>query len=225
MSSAVFVSDAVRAVQALHADIITHPAFHTLTVREQIDRQAQRLVDADRRGNHADAIEIQLSNALRKPARRPLTLATAREAMAREYGFANWNSAVADGGQMPDVVFEAAVDAVVGGDLDLLTRLLVGDPSLATARSSYGHRATLLHYVAANGVEIVRQTVPANADRITERLLEAGADPTATMPVYDGSYPTLSLLLSSSHPANAGVVSAVVELLNASTDRQGALVH
>ena len=58
-------------------------------------------------------------------------------------------------------VFEPAADAVVDGDVDRLRALLREHPELATARSSRPHRCTLLHYLAANGMEGERQRSPA----------------------------------------------------------------
>src|SRR5215212_8919336 len=61
------------------------------------------------------------------------------------------------------VRFEMAVEAVVDGERDTLEALLREDPSLPSARSLRRHRATLLHYIAANGVEGSRQRTPSNA--------------------------------------------------------------
>ncbi len=59
--------------------------------------------------------------------------------------------------------FETAADAVIEGRLTELQALLRDQPPLATARSQREHHATLLHYVAANGVEQYRQKSPPNA--------------------------------------------------------------
>lgn len=63
--------------------------------------------------------------------------------------------------------FEHAVDAIVSGDIGTLSRLLREDPALVRARSTRvnyfdppHHRATLLHYLAANGVQNYRQKSP-----------------------------------------------------------------
>ncbi len=53
--------------------------------------------------------------------------------------------------------FEAAVEAVISGDVETLTARLREDPSLVVQRSGAKHKATLLHYLAANGVEPERQ--------------------------------------------------------------------
>jgi hypothetical protein len=74
-----------------------------------------------------------------------------------------------------------------------------------TDRSSRRHRATLLHYVAANGVEEARQRTPANAVEVATLLLESGADANALADMYMQRCTTLSLLVSSTHPAEAGL--------------------
>ena len=111
--------------------------------------------------------------------------------------------------------FEAAADAVVAGDLDTLRDLLVREPVLATARSARPHRATLLHYLGANGVETERQKTPANAVAVAELLLNAGADPNALCYTYRGGpeQTTLGLLTSSDHPRRAGLTLPLVAVL------------
>jgi hypothetical protein len=79
--------------------------------------------------------------------------------------------------------FESAVEAVINGDLTALEDALRRDPALVRARSSHVccfappmHRATLLHSVAANGVEACRLKAPPNAVEIARTLLRAGAE-------------------------------------------------
>ena len=110
--------------------------------------------------------------------------------------------------------FEAAVEAVIDGDADMLRALLHEDPSLATGRSTREHRATLLHYVAANGVEDERQRTPANAVEIARMIVDAGADPNATAEFYGGGPGSTALvgLVSSGHPYDAGVQEELVEV-------------
>src|SRR4029079_14228007 len=81
--------------------------------------------------------------------------------------------------------------------------LLGAPPELARARSTRithfdppAHRATLLHYVAANGVEGYRQVTPANAVDVARLLLQAGAEVDALADMYGGHHTTLSMLVS-----------------------------
>ncbi|MEO8623485.1 MAG: ankyrin repeat domain-containing protein, partial [bacterium] len=147
-------------------------------------------------------------------------LADAQFLIARAHGFENWaafahhisGDAHADGDHSD---FERAADAIVHGDLETLSALLRATPALIRARSPRLHRCTLLHYVAANGVEDFRQKTPANAVEIARFLLDAGASPDALADTYgaDSLQTTMNLLVSSVHPANAGLQSPIAEAL------------
>jgi len=146
-----------------------------------------------------------------------LDLDDARLVVAHEYGFPAWFNLmefadeVAQGGRA--ATFEQAVEAVVAGDVTRLKQMIRDDPNLVRARSARFHRATLLHYIAANGVEGVRQKTPANAVEIARLLLDAGADPDALAMMYDNLCTTMSMLVSSAHPAGAGLQADLAELL------------
>lgn len=153
-----------------------------------------------------------------------LSLDDARLAIGRYYDFFDWNALAAYVGAVsregPVFEFESAVEAVVDGDLAALEWALRQDPALIHARSGRVccfdppvHRATLLHYVAANGVEACRQKTPPNAVAIARVLLEAGAEPDALADMYGAACTTMSMLVSSSHPAEAGLQVPLVELL------------
>ena len=112
-------------------------------------------------------------------------------------------------------LFEEATDAVVAGDLDRLRVLLDREPRLATAHSLREHRATLLHYVGANGVEWERQRSPANAAAVVDLLIARGADPDALAFTYGGGpgQTTLALATTSVHPDDAGVMGDIAHAL------------
>ncbi|HQR05879.1 MAG TPA: ankyrin repeat domain-containing protein [Gemmatales bacterium] len=166
------------------------------------------------RGKHVDEVKAAT-----------LTLDDAKLLIARENFFDDWTALAvyteavkADG---PVRRFEQAVEAVVSGDVATLRSMLQAHPDLVHARSSRSHHATLLHYIAANGVENVRQQTPANAVDVAKLLLEAGAVPDALADMYDKKCTTMSMLLSSSHPHNAGLQIALAETLL----DHGALLH
>jgi ankyrin repeat protein len=109
--------------------------------------------------------------------------------------------------------FEAAADAIVGGDIRSLAEMTRESPQLIRARSNRPHHATLLHYLAANGVEGERQKSPKNAVEIATLLLNSGAEVDALAEMYEGQHTTMAMLVSSVLPAKAGVQDALVERL------------
>ena len=58
--------------------------------------------------------------------------------------------------------FDNAVEAVINGDEKRLQILLNAHLNLAKQHSNAEHQATLLHYVAANGIEADKQRTPDN---------------------------------------------------------------
>jgi hypothetical protein len=146
-----------------------------------------------------------------------LTIDDARLVVARDYGFDDWASL----SRYTDDIrrnadeqrFELAVDAVIDGRLEELRHLLDEQPGLVRQRSARGHHATLLHYVAANGVEGYRQRTPQNAVEIARLLLDRGSDPNALAHMYGAECTTMSMLVSSVHPAKAGLQISLAELL------------
>lgn len=146
-----------------------------------------------------------------------LDLDDARLLVAQEHSFDDWaalarfTDAVSRDG--PERRFEEAVEAVIAGDVAVLRRALRAHPELVRARSPRRHHATLLHYVAANGVEGSRQRTPPNAVEVATLLLDAGAEPDALADMYDTPCTTMSMLLSSDHPHAAGLQLPLAELL------------
>jgi hypothetical protein len=154
-----------------------------------------------------------------------LDLPDAQLTVARWYDFESWprladyvEAVICDGS--PVSQFESAVEGVISGDVAGLALLLGEHPNLVQARSTRVthfdppvHRATLLHYVAANGVEGDRQKTPSNAVEVTTMLLRAGAEVDALADMYGGRHTTMSMLVSSDHPAKAGLQVALVNTL------------
>ena len=138
--------------------------------------------------------------------------------IARAHGFESWPRLVHHLEELARAssgisTFEQAADAIVNGDLPTLERLLRADPALVRARSDREHRATLLHYVSANGVESFRQKTPKNILAITRLLLDAGAEVDAEADVYGGGATAFALTVTSAHPRQAGVQNDLADLL------------
>jgi ankyrin repeat protein len=152
-------------------------------------------------------------------------LPDAQLTVARAYDYENWARlaehvhGVTDEGSAV-WLFESAVEAVVHGDLATLEPLLHAHPDLVLARSTRVthfdppvHGATLLHYIAANGVENYHQKTPPNAVAVATMLLRAGAAPDALAGMYGGQHTTMSMLVSSEHPARAGLQVPLIDTL------------
>ena len=99
------------------------------------------------------------------------------------------------------------------GDIATLSAMLQRDPELVRARAAREHGATLLHYTAANGHEGYRQNTPANAVDVARLLLEAGAEADALAFMYGFRVTTMEMLVSSAHPAKAGLHEALIDVL------------
>jgi ankyrin repeat protein len=195
---------------------------------EQYKKRAKDLVKACKSGDPAairawaarwgDTDTRQIEQFARAKLAGSCALTAAQFVIARAHGFESWpkmakhletltraNSAVS--------AVETAADAIVSGDLGTLERLLRKQTDLIRARSTREHRATLLHYVSANGVEGYRQKTPKNAVAVAQLLLDAGAEVDAEADVYGGGCTTLGLVATSQHPLRAGVQNDLIDVL------------
>jgi hypothetical protein len=204
-----YVARPVLAVRALwdRSGLLAGPV-----IREQLSQFARALVDAQAAGEYSAAVLVRNwsyggDDELRSAGM--LCLPHARLIVARDHGFTTWSSVEGE----CDPTFELAVDAVVYGRINDLRALVADHPDLPVRRSAYGHRATLLHYTAANGVEIRRQVIPANAADVVAALLDAGADRSAKLHAYGGDFDVLDMFKTSAHPRDAGVAAAVEHAL------------
>ena len=214
----VYVSAQVAAVCDLYQGLVGQGAAQR-TGADQLHLLAERLADGHRRRRRGAFVEI--GNWHPELTGRPeneiwstrLGDRDYLDTVARGHGYPDWEAVSAAQPTRPTPPFERCVDDVLAGDVEAVTGSLRAHPDLVTMRSHWGHRATLLHYLAANGVEIYRQRVPARAPDLARLLLEHGADVAAKANMYGGERATLGMLLSSSHPAHAGVTAELADVL------------
>ena len=192
-----------------------------LSVRPSLEQYKKQSKEFVKLGKSGDAEIVQR---VKKYHPRPgqvldakFALADAQLVIAREHGFESWpkfakHIEALTRENSPVSQFELAADAVVTGDAAALESLLRENPKLIRARSTRVHRAALLHYVGANGVENYRQKSPKNAVEIAKILLDAGAEVDAVADTY-GKGTTLGLVATSIHPKQAGVQIALLETL------------
>jgi len=135
------------------------------------------------------------------------------ETIANEYGFTSWRDLDKGADLIYNQNFERAIEFILAGNLASLKESVRALPDIVKERSPYGHKATLLHYCASNGIEFWRQVVPSNLAEITQFLINSGADVESKMFVYGGEFDTLSLLNTSAHPYKAGVIDQMRAVL------------
>lgn len=143
----------------------------------------------------------------------PWTLQDARQTIASEHGFLTWHQVGMVVPTSYNVHFEEFVDAIIEGRYRDVKKMLSVRPELTSMRSPYGHKATALHYLGSNGVELYRQIVPDNAAQMASLLIAHGADPALTMEVYGGKFTVCQLVMTSAHPAEAGLKDELARIL------------
>jgi hypothetical protein len=205
----IYVDPKVQRVIRLYADLFAGD-FHALPIGKQLDLQAVRLTEAHHGRDEAVCFPIAswhpdlVGRSDERILDHVFEVGDGRVTIAREHGFKDWNQVESLQDGTCDGSFEAAVDTMLSGALFSLRELVLGTPGLLTARSRYGHGATLLHYCGTNGVESYRQVVPLNLAAIVDFLIASGADPAAEANIYGGSTPR-ALFESSKHSYEANV--------------------
>ncbi|MGD1922938.1 MAG: hypothetical protein ACFB03_01940 [Paracoccaceae bacterium] len=206
----VYIANEVAAVCDLHPYLGTAD-FRALPIREQIAQQARTVHAGHKAGDRRIAMHVcswwpdARHKAVDDVMRAEFTYADAALTMSHEYGFADWDAVEALGDLCSEASFESALDDVLAGDIEALDLRLTREPQLVTARSRYGHRSTLLHYVGANGVESHRQRMPMNAPDVARVLLSHGASIAAKANMYGGGQTPYALASTSAHPHGAGI--------------------
>jgi hypothetical protein len=221
----VYVDPQVQKVRKLYADLFTGD-FYSLPVRRQLELQADRLTEAHH--NRDDSVCFQIGSwhpeLVGKQDEQILnhvfSIDDGRTTIAREYGFRNWNDVESIADRRSNVKFETAVNTMLSGNLVLLKGLVGETPDLISARSQYGHSATLLHYAGTNGVESYRQVVPLNLAEIVDFLIASGADLTSEANIYGRSTPR-ELFETSKHSYESEVFKDVITVFKKYEARLG----
>lgn len=102
----VYVSDQVKEVERLHRDLLTDE-MRRLPIRDQLDRQAHRIVEGHEGGDRAVVTHITcwhpklVCRSADEIMNGNFTLDDARQTIAREYGFADWSDVEVRGANPP----------------------------------------------------------------------------------------------------------------------------
>ncbi len=210
-----YISAPVQAIQRLHQH---RQGAYAATVLEDLSGRVDDLME--HQTDQVLAIATYLTNGHPEYAGQAthhipfgsVQRADFEKAVARTVGYRDWTGVEQETRQL-DPDFERAVDLLVAGDKESLEAMLSQKPDLIHQSSAYGHRAALIHYVGANGVELWRQQVPANLPEMLELLLKHGADPRQAHNIYQGNGDVRSLIETSAHPKAAGLSEGLLQVL------------
>lgn len=144
-----------------------------------------------------------------------LTVELKQLAVSRYLGFESFEVLNQSSGTRLNPIFEKAVEMAIDGRLEELKLLMKANPELISERSRLGHKATLLHYISANGVEIHRQRIPENAEAIAGYLIGLSDHPDVESSIYGGGPAStpLCLVISSGHLVDKNIQIPIMRLL------------
>jgi hypothetical protein len=199
----------VQEIRNYYGEAIRHTAFPQ--IQEHLTVLANMLYDGILSGNDYLLAEIsnyhplQLGEPIAELKKANLDLTDCHWTIACEYGYKSWEDVLDLRKTEYNRPFEEAIDQLLDGNINELKNIIQSHPNVLTTSSQHGHKATLLHYTASNGVELWRQQVPMNLPEITTYLLSMGVSKWKLMNVYGSQYDTMTLLKSSLHPYKAGI--------------------
>lgn len=208
----------VQSVYELHQSIIEDRGMYH-TVKAQLTLFVDHLYQQYQAGDERTAIEVKNyhpdhhQSSTEEIFAAKLDLAAFQQTIAREYGYADWHDVIEHANVAFDAQFEQCVNLLLAGEMELLENETDKNPALLSMHSAYGHRAGLIHYIAANGVELWRQVVPENLVEITQMLLRQGADAEQTHNIYNGNETLLALIETSAHPQEAGIAKELMAVI------------
>lgn len=214
----VYKHEIVQDLEAFYGDLLTNLDGY-LAMKEHLEALAARMWEGVQAKNEAILSEISnyhwahLGKSVTLLLEAQLSEDDCKKAIANEYGFRRWTE-VQHMDNPYNTAFEYTINAMLEGDFKAVKRAIAKKKELVNTKSSYGHRATLLHYAASNGVELWRQKVPQNLPDIVRYLVDQGANKKAKMNVYGGEYTAAELLPSSAHPREAGLIDQLSPLLS-----------
>ncbi len=214
----IYVDKQVHALRVLHHDNLQADRS-AIAIRDFLSQQASTLFEAHAQGNEAVVFHLAcwcpplISQKAPHIMQYPVSIDEIRHSVAREHGFEQWAEVEALGDTLFDHDFESAVELALSGKVSALSSLLDAKPQLVNQRSSFAHAATILHYMAANGVESHRQITPLNAAEVLRTLISAGVEVNAAANIYGGGSRVLGLMMSSAHPRNAGILDELENVL------------
>lgn len=221
LSDQLYIHPHVEMVRNLHKKITTNVSESTSVV-SYLNKISENLYQAFLDKDEASHVEFRnhhyffIGKSAEVILNASISIDDVHRAVAKEYGFDNWDRVLEHGNQRFNMGFEHLINAMLEGRIDEVIELVSVNPKLVEERSPFYHRANILHYASANGVEIHRQIVPQNIAEIVNILVTKNADKHALANFYDTRLEPYLLAESSAHIRMAGVRDELLELLKIS---------
>lgn len=218
MSKEIYISGHVQQIQTLYKPIIENLSSYP-TLKKQLKAFLSIAFDSYKAGELTYAIEFSnhhpnwLGKYEEIIAHKNHSWEDFELVIARGYGFKNWDEVTSNGNQSFDIDFENAITFLIHGDINELQSLIDNQPTVLQTKSIYGHRASLIHYIGSNGLEIWRQQVPMNLPSILRMLLNAGSHSDPKNKIYGNGSHLIDLIESSDHPNKTGFTKELVDIL------------
>lgn len=214
----VYIAPEVEAVIALHP-YLRDAAFRAMPILDQLKMQAMTLHAAHLGGD--TRVRMQMASwwppargrSLPQLMKAQFGVRDAQLTIAREYRYEDWSSVEVLERLKLSTNFEDALDELMNGQRNNLELILMSQPGLLTERSAFGHQATLLHYIGANGVESHRQVTPLNAPELARLLIRHDAKIEAKARMYVGGQTPFDLASTSAHPRLAVISNELNRVL------------
>lgn len=133
------------------------------------------------------------------------------ELAARMHGFDRYASVSSD--TFLDGQLQVAIDHLLFSPLDVFRDYILSSPELLNRQTVFGHRASIVHYLGSNGIEIYRQVVPTDIVDKVEFLKSMDTNFTQSHNIYGGSCTVIDLVETSAHPHDAGIAPLLIQSL------------
>ena len=215
MQSEIFIDEEINILREMYSEIIDVHPRHSKVI-DFLEEMAEKLWFHYFGGNQKASIQLglHLPDFIEASPLKIMAAGLNKKqtdlAILLEHGFGSWGEVKY--AEKFNVEFEQAIDFMLHGDLENLKKLIHKEPKILNMTSPFGHKASLIHYLAANGIETWRQIVPKNAPDMLRLLLDSGADPDTENSIFGGT-DMMTLIETSEHAMMAGVGDEMILVL------------
>jgi len=215
MQPEIYIEEDIITLRAMYSDVIDGHPKHS-KISDFLEEMAEKLWFHYFGGNQKSCIQLglHLPDFIEVSPLKIMAAGLNKKqtdlAILLEHGFGSWGEVKY--AEKFNAEFEQAIDTMLRGEIDKLKQLIQKEPKILKLTSPFGHKSSLIHYLAANGIETWRQIVPKNAPDLLKLLLDLGANPDAENFIFGGT-DMMTLIETSEHAMMAGVGDEMILVL------------